>query len=160
MNQPSNTRVIRVTSLQQFTREVPSVSPADRQAIVRLVNRQTEGHHSAALMLSLQGVNADGEIVWLCEGHTVSWLHGRPFGRAAESIYACMDALATIVRAHLSSLGYDVRSGDYALPDALQPLSASFECARWVRRAVHDWQVVTAPEDEANTSGVIPRPVP
>lgn len=135
-------RVVRVTSLNGFLKEVPM--PADahlNKPVLRLSNRQAEGQHSAALLLSVQGVNKADEVVWLAEAHTISWLYGKPFGAAAESVYAGMRELEVIVRAHLESLGYDVRSGDYGLPDDIKALSASFECARWVRLGESHWVV-------------------
>ncbi len=145
MNNSLTARVLRVTSLKSFCDEVPShCEPDNPKPVLRLLNRQVEGQHSAALMLSLQGINAAGEVVWLCEAHTVSWLYGKPFGQAAESAYAGMRELETIVRAYLEAQGYEVRAGDYGLPDSIKPLAASFECARWVRRSEHEWKVEPA----------------
>ena len=135
-------RVIRVVSLNNFFEEVRCQSDLDRHApLLRLLNRQIEGQHSAALLLSLQGINAAGEVIWLCEAHTVSWLYGKPFGQAAESAYTGMHDLEAIVRAHLEACGYEVREGDYGLPDSVKPLAASFECAKWVRTGEHEWKL-------------------
>lgn len=143
------TRILRVTSLKSFCDEVPPqrdevplpCEPNGHKPVVRLLNRQVEGQHSAVLLLSLQGINAAGEVIWLCEAHTISWLYGKPFGQAAESAHAGMRDLETIVRAHLEANGYEVRAGDYGLPDSIKPLAASFECAKWARISQHEWKV-------------------
>lgn len=151
MNTETYTRIVRVTSLKVFIDEVPAYPDPDGQKpVVRLLNRQVEGQHSAALLLALQGINAAGEIVWLCEGHTVSWLYGKPFGQAAECVYAAMRDLETIVHQCLVSRGYAVREGDYGLPEDIKPLAASFECAKWVRMGEYDWKVGSA-ESQENT---------
>ncbi len=142
MNTNALPRIVRLTSLKSFLAEVP-VNPAEDgpKPLLRLLNRHTEFQMSATLLLSLQGVNAHNEIVWLCEAHTISWLHDRPFGKVAESAYLAMRELETIVRGYLESQGYEVRSGDYGLPDIIKPLSADFECAKWVRVSEQEWTV-------------------
>jgi hypothetical protein len=91
--------------------------------------------------LSLQGVNAQGELVWLYEGHhVIIWMPDGPGFGDDRSIYAGLPVLRDIVRSHLQSLGYDVRAGDYALPAGVQPLNARFECARWVKTGEQQWQ--------------------
>lgn len=145
-------RVLRVTSLQDFIREVPTQKASDVPGpVVRLLNRQIEEQHRATLVLSLQGVNSAGEIVWLCEVHPISWLYGRPFGQMSENVYFGMRELEAIVRRRLQDMGYDVRSGDYGLPDSLKPLSADFECARWVRVNENECVVRPAPEAPRTT---------
>lgn len=148
-------RVVRVTSLKSFLTEVSTPLDASlAKPVVRLTNRLAEGEHSAALLLSVQGVNAAGEVVWLCEAHTISWLYGKPFGAAAESVYTGMRELEGIVRAHLESLAYDVRDGDYGLPDDIKALGAAFECAKWVRLSEYQWQVRAVTETVGATSTV------
>src|SRR5258708_39639070 len=116
------THVLRVTSLKDFVTEVPvRQDPDGPRTPLRLINRQAEGGHAATLLLSVQGLNATGEIVWLCEAHTISWLYGQPFCPPAESAYAGMRDLETIVRTHLESLSYDVRDGDTACPTRSRP---------------------------------------
>jgi hypothetical protein len=144
--QPMNTdvypRIVRVTSLQGFFAEVPACTePTGHKPVVRLLNRQTEGESSATLLLSLQGLSKAGDVVWLCEAHAIAWLYGKPFGKAAESVHAGMQALETMVRDYLSSHGYNVRPGDYGLPDGIKPLAATFECAKWVRGAEDMWEI-------------------
>jgi hypothetical protein len=148
-----STRVLRVTSLKDFVTEVPArKDPDSPRTPLRLINRRAEGQFSAGLLLSVQGLNASGEIVWLCEGRTIAWLYGQPFGPAAESAYAGMRELETIVRAYLVALGYDVRTGDYGLPHYLKPLGTSFECAKWVPLGESEWPVRAVTETVEATS--------
>ncbi len=149
MNANPFPHIVRVTSLKAFLAEVPAAGEsAAHKSVVRLLNHQVEGQHSAALLLSLQGLNPEGHVVWLCEAHTVSWLYGKPFGPAAEWVYGAMRDLEKIVREYLTSRGYDVREGDYGLPDDIKPLAASFECARWVRVGEQEWKPRPAESDE------------
>ncbi len=52
-----------------------------------------------------------------------------------------MRDLESLVRGCLETRGYDVRDGDYGLPESVKPLAASFECARWVRASENEWKV-------------------
>ncbi len=138
------TRILRVPSLAAFIQEIPPVN--GKPTVVRLnavesflpngktaIPRKTIG-------LSLQGVNAQGELVWLYEGHVIVWMPDGPGFGDDRSIYAGLPVLRDIVRNHLQALGYDVRDGDYALPASVQPLNARFECARWVKVSHQQWQ--------------------
>ena len=138
------TRVLRVPSLAAFVQEIPPLN--SKPAVVRLnavesflpngktaIPRKTIG-------LSLQGVNAQGELVWLYEGHVIIWMPDGPGFTDDRSIYAGLPVLRDIVRGRLRSLGYDVRDGDYALPASVEPLNARFECARWIKAGEQRWQ--------------------
>jgi hypothetical protein len=138
-------RVLRVPSLAAFVLEIPP--PVNgKAAVVRLnVTESFLPNGKTAIPrkqigLSLQAVNADGELAWLHEGHVIVWMPDGPGFADDRSIYAGMPVLRDIVRAHLQSLGYDVRDGDYALPASVQPLNARFECACWVKTGEHTWQ--------------------
>ena len=72
--------------------------------------------------------------------YSVNLAPGPPGFTDDRSIYAGLPVLREIVRAHLLGLGYDVREGDYALPEEVQPLSARFECAKWVKAGDQRWQ--------------------
>lgn len=145
------TRVVRVTSLMGFQKEAPLEPTLNgRSPIVRLLNYHTESQHFASLILSAQSVNTAGEVVWLAEVHTVSWLYGKPFGKNAESVSAGMVELERVVREWLTAQGYDVRVGDFGLSDSFKPLAADFECARWVKVDEDQWRVEArsmAPEE-------------
>ena len=138
------TRILRVPSLATFVQEIPPVN--GKPAVVRLnatesflpngksaIPRKTIG-------LSLQGVNGEGELVWLYEGHLIIWMPDGPGFADDRSIYAGLPVLRNIVRGHLQALGYDVREGDYALPASVEPLNARFECAHWVKLDDRHWQ--------------------
>ena len=138
------TRVLRVPSLAAFVQEIPPVN--GKPAVVRLnaVESFLQGGKTAiprkSVGLSLQGVNLQGELVWLYEGHVIVWMPDGPGFGDDRSIYAGLPVLRNIVRSHLQSLGYDVREGDYALPASVQPLNARFECARWIKTGEQQWQ--------------------
>jgi hypothetical protein len=137
-------RVLRVPSLAAFVQEIPPVN--GKPAVVRLnatesfVPNGKTAIPRKAIGLSLQGVNEQGELVWLHESHLIIWMPDGPGFADDRSIYAGLPVLRDIVRAHLQGLGYDVRDGDYALPPSVQPLSARFECARWVKVGEQTWQ--------------------
>ena len=138
------TRILRVPSLAAFVLEIPPVN--GKPAVVRLNATESflpKGKSAIprkAIGLSLQAVNAQGELVWLYEGHLIIWMPDGPGFADDRSIYAGLPVLRTIVRGHLQSLGYDVREGDYALPASVEPLNARFECARWVKVGEQQWQ--------------------
>jgi len=138
------TRVLRVPSLSAFVQEIPPVN--GKPAVVRLNAVESFLPNGKTAMprktigLSLQGVNDQGELVWLYEGHVIIWMPDGPGFADDRSIYAGLPVLREIVRAHLLGLGYDVREGDYALPEEVQPLSARFECAKWVKAGDQRWQ--------------------
>jgi hypothetical protein len=138
------TRILRVPTLAAFVQEIPPVN--GKPAVVRLnaVESFLPNGKTAiprkAVGLSLQGVNDQGEIVWLHESHVIVWMPDGPGLADDRSIYAGLPVLRDIVRTHLQTLGYDVRAGDYALPASVQPLNARFECARWVKAGEQQWQ--------------------
>ncbi|MBI3764146.1 MAG: hypothetical protein HY260_20080 [Chloroflexi bacterium] len=129
------TPVVRVGSLAAFRVEVPP------PALVRLsLTEQWRDVHAGKMiipnkhiMLSLQGVNANGEIAWLTHGLDVHWGQNEPAFPRDRDAYQGMDKERDIVRSHLESLGYEVREGDYALPKSLLPLNGRFECVQWRR---------------------------
>ena len=142
----SVTRVVRVTSLAGFQHEIPpEPMPNGCRPIIRLLNYHTESQHFASLTLSTQSVNIVGEVVWLAEVHTVAWLYGKPFGKAAESVFAGMSELERVVHEWFTAQGYDVRAGDFGLSDSFKPLAADFECARWVKVDEDQWRVEACP---------------
>ncbi|MCC6190656.1 MAG: hypothetical protein IT318_16625 [Anaerolineales bacterium] len=119
-------RILRVPSLAAFVQEIPPVkgTPA-AAAVVRLNASESFVPNGKTAIprkivgLSLQGVNAQGEIVWLHEGHVIIWMPDGPGFTDDRSVYAGLPILRDIVRAHLAALGYDVRDGDYALPPSV-----------------------------------------
>jgi len=138
------TRILRVPSLAAFVLEIPPVN--GKPAVVRLNATESFLPNGKTAMprkmigLSLQGINAEAELIWLFEGHVVIWMPDGPGFADDRSIYAGLPVLRNIVRDHLRSLGYDVREGDYALPARVEPLNAHFECARWVKVDEQQWQ--------------------
>lgn len=157
-------RVIRVPSLAAFLREMPPVN--GKPTVVRISaseatlpqRRPSSGVPRRQVGISLQGLNAQSEIVWLYEGHVIVWLPDSPGFEADRSIHEGIITLKNIVHHHLSALGYDVREGDYALPANLQPLNARFECARWLKVNERNWMVQAAPVEtvERRLAGDLP----
>ena len=131
-------RVVRVFHLRAFEAEVQPGS------IVRLLYKRQVEEVSARLSVALQGVNAQGEIIWLHHEQTVSWLKG-PCGLAASAISAAMTVEHELVLDYLEKKGYGVRTGsDYALPRSLVPLAGRFECVRWINERQDAWRVEAA----------------
>jgi len=129
-------RVARVTTIADFMREIPA-RDEERAPVVRLLGfrRESAASFSAQACLSLQGVNPDGEFVWLAEPHSLDWADGQPFDKISASIAQGVSDLEDQVRSYLTARGYSVRTGDYALPEYLKPLGGHFECSSWVRAA-------------------------
>lgn len=140
-------RVVRVTTLKDFQKEVPS-------GLVRLLSSKWQlppytGLPIVRFSLSLQGINPQGEIVWLTEIHDViTDYEGKGVDPQNVSIINGMLRLADIVRDTLIAQGYDVRDGDYGVPINIEPLQAHFECARWVKLNEREREV--KPANEAN----------
>ena len=150
-------RVIRVPSLAAFVKEAPP-TPAG-MVVVRLAASESFLPQRGKVIVprklvgvSLQGTAPGGEIVWLNESHTITWVGHEPAFGVDRCIFDGVFALKEIVAAHLKSLGYDVREGDFALPSSLQPLNARFECARWVKVGECEYKVEAAMPVEAGAS--------
>ena len=132
-------RVVRVTTLKDFQKEVPSGVVRLLSSKVRLLSQALP---QCRFSLSLQGVNAQGEIVWLNETHdAMTDYEGKGFGPDNASIIEGTLVLAGIVRDTLIAQGYDVRDGDYGLPDTIKSLRAYFECAEWKKVGEYEWKV-------------------
>lgn len=131
-------RVIRVPSLAAFVKELPP-TPAGA-IVVRIAASESFLPQRGKVIIprklvgvSLQGTTPGGEIVWLNESHIITWAGNEPAFGVDRCIFDGVFTLKEIVAAHLTSLGYDVREGDFALSSSLQPLNARFECAKWVK---------------------------
>jgi|CXWL01.1.fsa_nt_gi hypothetical protein len=150
-------RVIRVPSLTAFVKEAPPVPLGE--AVVRIAASESFLPQRGKVIVprkqvgvSLQGTTPNGEIVWLNESHIITWAGHEPAFDSDRCIFDGMFTLKEIVAAHLTSLGYDVREGDFALPSSLQPLNARFECARWVKVGECEYRVEAALPVEAGAS--------
>lgn len=138
MSQPL---IVRVGDLGAFTGEVPPVNGPVR---LILTNRSLKSGviPTREIQLSLQGFNDLLEMVWLCESHEITWLDtGPPPGRD-KSIYDAMFELRAAARAHLESQGYEVREGNYGLPDDIHPIAGRFEIVRWQKGFDGIWGIV------------------
>jgi hypothetical protein len=143
-----NQRVLLVSDLAGFTREIP---PEMRDQIydptkvhLNLTEKLafTGKYHipQKDIFLNLQGVNSAGEIVWLMDRWTVSIRPGGegepawvPWSPGEQSLYGCLRNVHRLVNEHLTRLGYDVRDGQYGIPKGIEPVRGMFECIRWIK---------------------------
>ena len=130
------TDIICLNTLTEFTAEV---FPAEDRS-VRLNLTEVKTTHSSQdgvafpvsrLVLSLQGWNYLGELVWLVESHPITKFQGKPGTPIDTSIQAAMHDMVDHVSNHLTALGYQVRPGSYALPNDIKPIGGQFDCVRW-----------------------------
>lgn len=152
------TRVVRVGCLEEFTAEVDlkvirNFGIASSMIRLSLADRWLRtGIPTKSVQLHLQGINNEGEIVWLMESHDVACTHdGEPWSPRDRSVLAGMLAAIDIVRDHLSRRGYDVRPGTYALPKNVEPVRGRFECLKW-RKNADDTYTVIALDQEKETN--------
>jgi hypothetical protein len=143
-------RIVRLGSLAEFAAEV---APGNRIRL-HLTERWlhiTGGLPQKSVELHLQGLNPEGELVWLVEGHILDWLplEDQPFGGIERSIYQNMIKLEALVRGHLAAHGYRVLSGSYGLPRDVEPVNGHFEIAKWTKN-----------DDGAYTLTVLDQPQP
>ncbi len=131
--------ILLVNDLASFTQEVPS-----GKVRLNLTERLTfTGKYHIPhknVFLSLQGVNAEGEIVWLMDTWTISVRPGGgnepawiPWTPKEQSLYEGASQAHHLVREYLTGLNYDVRDGQYGIPKNVEPMRGKFECLRWVK---------------------------
>jgi hypothetical protein len=137
-----DSRVVRVSNLEEFTSEIPLPrlipgSPIEpRKPVVRLsLTDRWQGLGGELPRkeseLHLQGVSDRDEIVWLMESRAVDWGADGPLTRRDGAIYQQMRVMYDLVKAHLERQGYEVRGGSYGLPRDVDPLRGQFECVKW-----------------------------
>jgi hypothetical protein len=83
--------------------------------------------------LSLQGINARDEIVWLMWSYRFDFPDDEFMNRKGHSVYQLTPDLKAMAAAWLTDRGYEVLSGQYALPKDIGLLRGSFECVRFVQ---------------------------
>ena len=125
--------LINVTTLANFVQEV---APGN---IVRLQLSQRRMGSSVSPIrrctLSLQGVNAQGHLVWLAENVDIG-LSPDGYTPWTDRDTALMDIMRertweTLVAACLTALGYEVRPGNHVIPTGYEPVYGQFECVIW-----------------------------
>ena len=126
-------RIVQVGSLAAFCAEVPAA-----QVHLNLTERGgvTEGRLRIPykdLELSLQGINARDEIVWLMWSYRFDFPDDELMNRRGHSAYKLAPDVRIMVAAWLTDRGYEVLSGQYALPEDIGLLQGSFECVRFVQ---------------------------
>jgi uncharacterized protein YndB with AHSA1/START domain len=131
--------ILLVNDLASFTQEVPP-----GKVRLNLTERLTftgEYHIPRKnVFLSLQGVNPEGEIVWLMDTWTISVRPGGgnestwiPWTPKEQSLYEGATQAHRLVREYLAELNYDVRNGQYGIPKNIEPTRGEFECFRWIK---------------------------
>lgn len=125
-------RVIQIGTLAAFIAEVPC-GPVRLNLTAR--NGVSDGRFQIPhtdLELSLQGINSRDEIVWLMWSYRVSFPGEEFMNPKGHAIYRLMPDMRDRVEAWLIARGYEVLSGQYALPANVSPIRGSFECVKFV----------------------------
>jgi hypothetical protein len=162
----ATTRIVRVGTLAEFIADVDPLiirnydlaSPVVR---LSLAEKRMQGQLPVkSVQLHLQGVNDMGEIVWLMEDHEVNIniMTRLPDEGRDKSIYHGMVDARRIIEQHLTSHGYEVRAGSYALPRDIDPISGHFECLKWHKNDDGTYTVLDldACQDAASPPGEVP----
>jgi hypothetical protein len=125
--------VILITSLAEFEREV--VAPAVVRLNLTESRENTELFTYLRVKLDLQALNDQGHIVWLHDSHTLQKHRGGDdfWQPSHQSIYQQMPQAKRLVCDYLTHRGYEVRGGQYGLPDDIKPVRGQFECFDWVK---------------------------
>ncbi len=117
---------VRFGSLSDFLAEVPA------GAAVRVSLTRSESQALTTFALSVQALNAEGQILWLQEAHEVMYAGSQPVGARDVSIVKEMHTLHDDLCHFLEGQGFQVREGsDYALPRDLKPLQG--QVGAWTR---------------------------
>lgn len=140
----SNQRIVLVGSIKEFCEEVP-LSP------VRLNQTERQGGRgkeifipTVIVQIDLQGLNATDEIVWWHYSHELDLTPGgRKFWTPEhESIYDQYADLKDIIAAHLNKCGYEVRGGQYGIPEGIKPIRGACELAKWEKQENGTYQLI------------------
>jgi len=140
--------IVQVTSLAEFCAEVPTplhVAGEDQPNQVRLSLTERGTSFGGKLNvpgkiveLSLQGINAHNEIVWLMYTFDFSFPDDEFMNRSGHLIYRQMPAMRDLVTGWLQAKGYRVLGGRYGIPDNIAPLRGYFECVKWIKVECED----------------------
>ncbi len=125
------TRILNVGSLSAFIEEVPAGSTV-RVEVSDVMRRNSVNVVTSTL--TIHGGGRTGELVELRYS-----MHGFDF--SSKSRAGQMLTVAQLVREYLAALGFDVRSGRYAVPDNLVRLEGVLECIEWRRGKEQHWVV-------------------
>lgn len=129
--------VIHINSLAEFELEAPPPATIRLNLTERQSSRKYTGNIHVPLLnvhLDLQAVNDQQQIVWL-HGH---WeLEQQPgggfWGAAAASIYEQLPDAKRMIGDYLAGKGYEVRGGQFGVPDNIKPIRGVFECLDWTK---------------------------
>ncbi|HNT77285.1 MAG TPA: hypothetical protein PKH77_19910 [Anaerolineae bacterium] len=125
--------LINVTTLADFCQEVEPGNVVRLQLSQRRIGSGVSPIRRCTL--SLQGVNAQGQLVWLAENVDITL---SPDGHSpwTDRDTALMDIMRergweTRVALCLTNLGYAVRAGNHVVPTGYEPVYGQFECVAW-----------------------------
>ncbi len=145
--------VVQVGNLAEFLAEVPPLlqlyGMEEEANCVRLctTSRATSrkyggGKHlfdvpAVEMQINLQGVNAQGEIVWLMWQYVGEWIgqDHAAMNPKGTSVFKLLPTAEQLIRDWLTAKGYEVRGGQYALPKSVTLLRGVFECLAWIEDA-------------------------
>lgn len=128
-------RIVKMGNLAEFKAELPPGSLL-RLSCVTSTRRGTSVSFQA-LNLDLQGINSQGELVWLHDEveYQLTPGHDEPWTPEGQRLRAAWPEYYALVKAHLAALGYQISGGLYGTADAIRPLRGEFECVQWDRAA-------------------------
>ncbi len=125
--------LINVTTLAHFGQEVEPGNTVRLQLSQRRMG--TSGSPLRRCTLSLQGVNAQGQLMWLAENVDIGLSPDgyTPWTDRDTALMEIMRARTweTLVTNCLTDLGYTVRAGNHVIPTDYEPVYGNFECVAW-----------------------------
>lgn len=148
MKQP----VILIGSLAEFKIETPPPGVVRLNLTERVGSRKYGSGKSAHFMpilyvhLDLQGLDARGTVVWLHDNVELARTPGNSdFWTPRDRVlYEQMTKMHDLVKDWLEGQGYEVRAGQFGLPESIKPVKGQFECVKWVRQADDSFLVEAA----------------
>jgi len=129
-------RIVQVGTLAAFRAEVPAIGGPPVRLNQTERSDVTDGRFQIPykeIELSLQGINARDEIVWLMWSYRFDFPGDEFMNRKGHSVYQLMPDMRTMVETWLRERYYEVMSGQYALPKNIVLMRGSFECVRFVQ---------------------------
>lgn len=138
------TPVVIITSLKDFETELPP--PARVRLGLTSKEKASEGPVYQEIMLNLQGINPQGEVVWLFYSQTAtkgSAARDDYFPPSQATIMSGMREIVEHLRSYLTGKGYEVRAGhaQRGLAENVKPVRGVLEPVRWHKQADGGYRV-------------------